>query len=95
MPSVAEVYAAVASGQPRLEKIICHTNVPGDALFQRYNRCPWRINPAPASVSTAADAAASKSSSKSKTDKSAAAAATFSYEDHFDSTLTAEKTIVA
>ena len=23
--------------------MVCHTNVAGDALFQRYNRCPWRV----------------------------------------------------
>ncbi len=68
MPSIAEMYDAAANGQARLEKVVCHTNVPGDALFQRYNRCPWRINPA------------SKGTGKS---------ATFSFKDHFDSTLNA------
>ncbi|EIW70358.1 hypothetical protein M231_05804 [Tremella mesenterica] len=26
-----------------VEKVICHSNIPGTALFQRYARCPWRI----------------------------------------------------
>jgi hypothetical protein len=43
MLSAAEVYSTLTLGQPRLEKVICHTNVAGDALFQRYNRCPWRV----------------------------------------------------
>lgn len=45
MPSVAEAFGAAAMGQARLEKVICHTNVLGDALFQRYCRCPWRVVP--------------------------------------------------
>ena len=86
MPSIAEAYGAAATGQPRLEKVICHTNVPGDALFQRYNRCPWRFLPAASSESATANNAKS-ASSKSKSD--AAGSSTFSFEDHFDSTLKA------
>ncbi|KAN0062202.1 hypothetical protein ACQY0O_005383 [Thecaphora frezii] len=41
--STEAAHAAMATGQARLEKIICHTNVAGDALFQRYNRCPWKV----------------------------------------------------
>ena len=60
MPSIGEAYGAVAMGQARLEKVICHTNVPGDALFQRYNRCPWRVTRA-SSSSFSAEENASKS----------------------------------
>ncbi|GAC72410.1 alkyl hydroperoxide reductase [Moesziomyces antarcticus T-34] len=70
MPSGAEVYGAAALGQARLEKVVCHTNVPGDALFQRYNRCPWRV---------VRDVAKKTANTKSE--------AAFSFEDHFDSTL--------
>ncbi|GAK64091.1 UPF0183-domain-containing protein [Moesziomyces antarcticus] len=70
MPSGAEVYGAAALGQARLEKVVCHTNVPGDALFQRYNRCPWRV---------IRDVANKTANAKSE--------AAFSFEDHFDSTL--------
>lgn len=84
MPSTAEVYSAVASGQARLEKVICHTNVPGDALFQRYNRCPWRVLP-PTSTETSS-ATGNKGTSR-KSEK--AATSTFSFEDHFDSTINA------
>jgi len=28
-----------------LLKVIVHSNVPGSALFQRYNRCPWVVIP--------------------------------------------------
>ncbi|EST05815.1 hypothetical protein PSEUBRA_004844 [Kalmanozyma brasiliensis GHG001] len=75
MPSIAEMYDAAANGQPRLEKVVCHTNVPGDALFQRYNRCPWRV------------VAAGKSASKGKAGEGGTG--TFSFKDHFDSTLNA------
>ncbi|SPO32214.1 uncharacterized protein UTRI_02771 [Ustilago trichophora] len=86
MPSLAEVYGAAATGQARLEKVICHTNVPGDALFQRYNRCPWRIV-TPASTEGIPASAGKGASSKAKTDQAATNA--FSFEDHFDSTLKA------
>lgn len=85
MPSIAVAYSATATGQPRLEKVVCHTNVPGDALFQRYNRCPWRV------VSLAATDAnttsTGKTGVKAKAEKSTTS--TFSFEDHFDSTLNA------
>lgn len=81
MRSVAEAYDAVAAGQPRLEKVVCHTNVPGDALFQRYNRCPWRVS----SWASSDKSTATKPTSKSKTTTSTTAA--FSFQDHFDSTL--------
>lgn len=85
MPSVSEAYGALALGQPRLEKVICHTNVPGDALFQRYNRCPWRVV-LPPSASTK-----TTSTSKRTADSKAGTAAdgSFSFRDHFDSTLNA------
>ena len=85
MPSVSEAYGALALGQPRLEKVICHTNVPGDALFQRYNRCPWRVVLPPcASTKTTST---SKRTANSKADT--AADGSFSFRDHFDSTLNA------
>ena len=79
MPSIAEAYDAAATGQARLEKVVCHTNVPGDALFQRYHRCPWRVSP----VSSKGDG--TKGSSKSK--KSVTEG--FAFQDHFDNTLSA------
>ncbi|SPO25125.1 uncharacterized protein UTRI_02771_B [Ustilago trichophora] len=86
MPSIAEVYGAAATGQARLEKVICHTNVPGDALFQRYNRCPWRVV-TPASTDGTTANANKAPSNKAKNEKPATKA--FSFEDHFDSTLNA------
>lgn len=82
MPSIAEAFGAAATGQPRLEKVICHTNVPGDALFQRYNRCPWRV------VSTCPPTN-NASTTKSKAAKTATATSAFSFQDHLDSTLKA------
>ncbi|CDW97242.1 hypothetical protein, partial [Sporisorium scitamineum] len=88
MPSIAEAYDAAASGQPRLEKVVCHTNVPGDALFQRYNRCPWRVATTAASDEGSAPSTnGEKGTSKSKASKSVTEA--FTFKDHFDSTLSA------
>ncbi|EPQ26112.1 uncharacterized protein PFL1_06320 [Pseudozyma flocculosa PF-1] len=41
--SIEAAHLATTTGQARLEKVVCHTNVAGDALFQRYNRCPWKV----------------------------------------------------
>ena len=87
MPSIAEAYSAVASGQARLEKVICHTNVPGDALFQRYNRCPWRVMPHNSTTASTETSSTSNKGSSKKSDKAATSA--FSFEDHFDSTINA------
>ncbi|TKY87781.1 hypothetical protein EX895_003362 [Sporisorium graminicola] len=87
MPSIAEAYDAAAGGQPRLEKVVCHTNVPGDALFQRYNRCPWRVSSSSSSGTSASSANGSKGTSKSKASKPITEG--FTFEDHFDSTLSA------
>lgn len=90
MPSIAEAYDAAATGQARLEKVICHTNVPGDALFQRYNRCPWRVSPQATKDGLTADATADASKATSKPIKATKSGiAAFSFEDHFDSTLSA------
>ncbi|CBQ71018.1 conserved hypothetical protein [Sporisorium reilianum SRZ2] len=90
MPSIAEAYDAAATGQPRLEKVVVHTNVPGDALFQRYNRCPWRVSSSPAaSEDSTATAAANGGKGTSKAKASKAVTEAFTFEDHFDSTLSA------
>ncbi|PWN52156.1 hypothetical protein IE53DRAFT_361007 [Violaceomyces palustris] len=75
-------------GQARLEKVVLHTNVAGDGLFQRYNRCPWKIvGPSRRSTTPSPDSAGQSKRKGSKSSAKVTAGAMtkiFSFSDVFE-----------